>query len=137
MANPSQLVPVIAALLLTCGCDSASRSDTPAPPALPSGPVSTAGSQPGPVMPTHPPAKAQPAVATPRVDTAPAAPVAGHLPLARILTIVKADTPGEVIDVDYDEDDHKYEITVLTPAGRSIELEIDARTGTILDREED
>lgn len=118
MANRSRLVPLIAALLLTGACDSASRSDTPNPPA-------------------QPPAKAQPAIAKPAAGAAPVAPAPGRMPLARILTIVKADTPGEVIEVDYDDDDHKYEITVLTPVGRSRELEIDARTGAILDREED
>lgn len=65
----------------------------------------------------------------------------GRLPLARILAITQADTPGEVLDVEFDDDDDDhgpaYEITVLTAEGRSIEIKVDARTGVILDREED
>lgn len=65
----------------------------------------------------------------------------GRLPLARILAITQADTPGEVLDVEFEDDDDDrgpaYEITVLTAEGRSIEIKIDARTGAILDREED
>lgn len=75
----------------------------------------------------------------------PAAPVApareGVLPLARVLAIAAARTPGEVIDVELDDGDDDeaptYEIKTLTPEGRSIETLIDARTGRILDVEED
>lgn len=61
------------------------------------------------------------------------------LPLPAILEIVAREAPGEVIEVDLDEDDGDviYEIEVLTPRGRVLEIEIDARTGEILEIEED
>ncbi|GAA0617037.1 hypothetical protein GCM10009422_10240 [Brevundimonas kwangchunensis] len=59
----------------------------------------------------------------------------------RILGIALADTPGEVIDVELDADDDDdgptYEINILTPGGRTIEMKLDARTGAILEREDD
>lgn len=63
----------------------------------------------------------------------------GRLPLARILAIAQAEVPGEVIEVELDEDDgvEIYEIAILTPAGRKIDMEIDARSGRIIDVEED
>lgn len=62
------------------------------------------------------------------------------LPLARILEIVRARAPGEVLEVDLDDDDDDgptYEITILTPDGRVIEAVIDARDGAVLELEED
>lgn len=61
------------------------------------------------------------------------------LPLARILDIARARVKGEVIDVELDDDDGapEYEITILTPDGRSIEMHIDARKGAIRKLEED
>lgn len=65
------------------------------------------------------------------------------LPLTRILPIVQKRVPGEVIKIklDDDDDDHPdriiYEVKVLTSSGRVIELELDARTGKVLEVEED
>jgi uncharacterized membrane protein YkoI len=68
------------------------------------------------------------------------------LPLTKILPIVQKRVPGEVIKVSLDDDpDHehtrrgiiKYEVKVLTAAGEVIEVELDARTGRILEVEED
>lgn len=68
------------------------------------------------------------------------------LPLTKILPIVQKRVPGEVIKVSLDDDpdhDHtrqgrfEYEVKVLTPTGQVIEVELDARTGTILEIEED
>lgn len=125
-------------LLALTACDR-----DPAPPAVPAAP-------PAPVV--QPPPPPPPPVQTPRPtperpperpsEPRPQPPAGnGRLPLARILAITQADTPGEVIDVEFDDDDDDdgptYEITVLTPEGRSIEIKVDARTGAILEREED
>lgn len=65
----------------------------------------------------------------------------GRLPLSRILDIARQRVAGEVIDVDLDEDDDDdtavYKLEILTPEGRAIEMELDARTGAVLDIEED
>ena len=62
-----------------------------------------------------------------------------RLPLARALAIVGAEIPGEVIEVELDADDDQeaYEITVLTAQDRRVEVTLDARTGRIIEREED
>lgn len=82
-----------------------------------------------------------PAAAPPPAKAAPPTPAGGLLPLARVLAIANARTPGEVIDVELDDGDDdegpSYEIKTLTPEGRSIETRIDARTGRILAVEED
>lgn len=72
------------------------------------------------------------AVRAPRAD-------GRRLPLAEILRIATAAVPGEVIEVDLDDDDDgpEYEIKVLTADGRTIDLEIDAITGAILDMDDD
>ncbi len=61
------------------------------------------------------------------------------LPLSAILEIVAREAPGEVIEVDLDEDDGEviYEIEVLNERGRVLEIEIDAVTGEVLEIEED
>lgn len=63
----------------------------------------------------------------------------GLLPLNRILAIARRRFPGEIIEVDLDDDDDdpEYEIEILTSDGRSIEMKIDARSGTILKFEEE
>ena len=89
----------------------------PTPPAPP--PITLAGS-------SGAPAQALP------TDTA-------RLPLARVLQIARKAVPGEVIDVELDEDDDipEYEVKILTPTGRSMEIKIDALRGAILEMEED
>jgi uncharacterized membrane protein YkoI len=61
------------------------------------------------------------------------------LPLSRIVAITLAEVPGDVIKVKLEHDDGRivYEIKVLTPRGRVREVELDARTGTILKIEND
>lgn len=61
------------------------------------------------------------------------------LPLGRILAIARADTPGRVIEVEFERDDGRwiYELELLTPGGRLIELEMDGATGRVLDRDHD
>jgi hypothetical protein len=61
------------------------------------------------------------------------------LPLARILEIARGTVRGEVIDVELDDEDGtpEYEITILTADNRSIEMNINARDGTIRKLEED
>ncbi|MGE4324007.1 MAG: PepSY domain-containing protein [Sphingobium sp.] len=65
----------------------------------------------------------------------------GLMPLAQILKIARRRVPGQVIEVELDDgdddDEPEYELEILTPDGRSIEMKIDARRGTILDVEED
>ncbi|MBP7705031.1 MAG: PepSY domain-containing protein [Caulobacter sp.] len=122
------------ALLAVAACE---RTPPPAP-AAPPPPV--APTPVTPAKPAPPPAPVKPTpirAAEPPVKTA----GAGLLPLARILAIARARTPGEVIDVDFDDGDDddppSYEVKILTPEGRSIETRIDARGGRILELEED
>ncbi len=63
----------------------------------------------------------------------------GLLPLARIIEIALQRVPGEIIEVELDDDDYEpeYELDILTADGRSIEMKISARRGIILDIEED
>jgi len=86
----------------------------------------------------HPPEPVTPSArenVPPPVD----APEGSRLPLKRILEIVARVSPGEVIEVELDEDDdvEVYEVKTLTPEGRAIETTVHARTGQVLDREED
>lgn len=68
-------------------------------------------------------------------DRARAGASAGRLmPLAQIVEIVQARYPGEVVDVELDDD--KYELRVLRPDSRIVKVEVDARTGRILGAEE-
>jgi len=57
------------------------------------------------------------------------------LPITEILAIVARYLPGDVIEVDLDvsRDGINYEVDVLTPTGRVVEITIDARTGTVTD----
>ncbi|WP_026988628.1 PepSY domain-containing protein [Fodinicurvata fenggangensis] len=59
------------------------------------------------------------------------------LPLTRILEIAEKDTGGRVIEVDLEHDDGRYlyELELITPDGRLLELELDGATGRILERE--
>jgi uncharacterized membrane protein YkoI len=61
------------------------------------------------------------------------------LPLAKILAIAQEKVPGDVIEVELESkrDALVYEIKVLTRSGRVREVEIDARTGTVLAVEDD
>ncbi|TYP60742.1 peptidase YpeB-like protein [Stutzerimonas stutzeri] len=61
------------------------------------------------------------------------------LPLEQILARIEARHPGRIVEVELEDEDGLwlYEIEVLTPEGRLIEIELDARTGVILGYEED
>lgn len=61
------------------------------------------------------------------------------LPLTKILAIANEQVPGDVIEVEL-EDEKKaliYEIKILTGTGRVREVKIDARTGKVLEIEDD
>ena len=61
------------------------------------------------------------------------------MPLEQILARIEARHPGRIVEVELEDENGLwlYEIEVLTPEGRLIELELDARTGAILGYEED
>lgn len=61
------------------------------------------------------------------------------LPLSRILEIVRRDTPGEILEVEEDDDDDllTYEVQILTPDDRKIEIKLNAYTGAIIERDEE
>src|SRR5688500_14077495 len=56
------------------------------------------------------------------------------LPLAKILAIVQQHVPGDVIEVELENERSSliYEIKVLTKSGRVREIEIDARSGAVV-----
>ncbi|WP_411836992.1 PepSY domain-containing protein [Paracoccus sp. ME4] len=61
------------------------------------------------------------------------------LPLETILAGVEARHPGQVVEVELEEEAGLwlYEVEILTPDGRLIEIELDAGTGDILGYGED
>jgi uncharacterized membrane protein YkoI len=61
------------------------------------------------------------------------------LPLPRVLAIAQAKVPGDVVKVelDYEPTYIKYEVKILTAAGRVREVEINARTGSLIKIEDD
>jgi uncharacterized membrane protein YkoI len=61
------------------------------------------------------------------------------LPLTRIFQIAQTAVPGEIIEVELDRDDGRliYEVDVLTGTGRLRQVEIDARTGEVLEVEDE
>jgi uncharacterized membrane protein YkoI len=60
------------------------------------------------------------------------------LPLAEILTKVRQHTPGELIAVELERERGVfiYEIRVLTPTGSVRKVDLNARTGAVLPRED-
>ncbi|WP_328984970.1 PepSY domain-containing protein [Thiorhodovibrio winogradskyi] len=64
-------------------------------------------------------------------------------PIAEILHQIGAQIPGEVIGIELERDKHAgqrvwlYELKILTPDGRRLEVEIDAREGEILELEDE
>ena len=129
-----RFLSLLAATVVLAGCERATAPEAPAPP-----PVAP------PVAPViQPPVEAPPPPPPPVAVQASEPPTArnGRLPLVRILAIAQRRVPGEVIKVDLDEDDDDadpptYELEILTPDGRVMEIKLDARTGEILDVEED
>lgn len=61
------------------------------------------------------------------------------LPLARILKIALDSVAGDVIDVELDREKTgwQYEVKVLTSTGRVREVKLNARTGAVLEIEDD
>jgi len=61
------------------------------------------------------------------------------LPLVKILAIANKEVPGDVIEVELEDEREAliYEIKILTSTGRVREVEIDARTGAVLKIEDD
>jgi len=61
------------------------------------------------------------------------------LPLRSVLEIVQRRVPGDVIEVELDREDDgwEYEVKVLTSTGRVREVTLNARTGAILEIEDD
>lgn len=57
------------------------------------------------------------------------------LPLAEILRRLDGRLGGDIIEVEFEEDDDRYvyEFTVITPSGRLLEIEVDALTAAILE----
>jgi uncharacterized membrane protein YkoI len=60
------------------------------------------------------------------------------LPLAEILAKVKPEVPGKVIKIELETEDGVlvYELKVLRPDGRIEEIEVDAKTGKLLEIED-
>ena len=58
------------------------------------------------------------------------------LPLVRILEIANQHVAGDVIEVEY-KGGPKYEIKILTATGRVREVKLNARTGALLEIEDD
>ncbi len=58
------------------------------------------------------------------------------LPLTRILEIANRHVAGDIIEVEY-EGGPKYEIKILTASGRVREVKLNARTGALLEIEDD
>ncbi|EHK63516.1 PepSY domain-containing protein [Achromobacter arsenitoxydans] len=56
------------------------------------------------------------------------------LPLGAVLDIVEREFPGQVVKVEFEEEDDEfiYEIRVLQSGGGILKLEIDARDGTVI-----
>ena len=128
---PLRSVLVLTATTLLVACE---RSPAPQAPVEVPVPVVAPILPPAPVPAPPPPAPVQAAP--------PPAAREGRLPLTRILAIAQRRVPGEVIKVDLDDDDDDddpptYELEILTPEGRVMEIKLDARTGEILDVEED
>ena len=61
------------------------------------------------------------------------------LPLTRIFEIAQTAVPGEIIEVELDREDGRliYEVDILTSTGRLRQVELDARTGEVLEVEDE
>lgn len=80
-----------------------------------------------------------PALADDDQDRARAAVQAGRvLPLKTVLERLERDHPGQVLEVELEEEDGRwvYEIKLLQPGGRLVKLELDAGSGELLRRQE-
>lgn len=61
------------------------------------------------------------------------------VPLPRILAIAQSKVPGDIVKVDleYESWGLKYEVKILTASGRIREVELNARTGALIQIEDD
>lgn len=61
------------------------------------------------------------------------------LPLTRIVEIAQRAVPGEIVEVELEHEHGRliYEVEVLTRTGRLRKVEIDARTGQVLEIEDE
>ena len=61
------------------------------------------------------------------------------LPLEKIIEAVRKEVAGDIIEIEFEHDDGRYvyELEIIDPSGRVIEVEVDAKTAEILEREED
>lgn len=57
------------------------------------------------------------------------------LPLTRILTLVAQQAPGDILEIELDREQARfiYEVRVLTPAGKVVEVKFEAKTGARLE----
>jgi uncharacterized membrane protein YkoI len=57
------------------------------------------------------------------------------LPLTRILAVVAQRSPGDILEVELDRERTRfiYEITVLSPAGKVVEVRLDAKTAAVIE----
>ncbi|WP_223177449.1 PepSY domain-containing protein [Sphingobium jiangsuense] len=121
-------IAAVMALAALGACDRDAARDDPRASSLTLPPDKVAGDQPD-IEIAGPGGEAQPL------------PTAGpaRLPLARILELVRARVPGEVIEVELEDENGRpeYEVTILTADGRSIETQIDAISGAIRKSEEE
>ncbi len=60
------------------------------------------------------------------------------LPLSEILAVVERDIDGAVIEVEFETKRrrHTYELKLITPGGRVVEVHVDAATGAIIKTED-
>lgn len=61
------------------------------------------------------------------------------VPLSKVLAVVAAKAPGDVIDVELERHDNgwRYEVKVLTASGQVREVKLDARNAAVLKIEDD
>lgn len=61
------------------------------------------------------------------------------LPMPRLLAIAREKVAGEVVEVEFEAKKRSivYEVKILTPSGRVREVELDARTGALIEIEND
>ena len=60
-------------------------------------------------------------------------------PLEQIIAVVRGQIAGDIIEIEFERNEGRYvyEIEIIEPSGRIIEIEVDAKTSEILKREED
>ena len=61
------------------------------------------------------------------------------LPLAEIVGAVRAEVPGEILEVEFDTESaiYVYKLTMLKPDGKLQEVEVDAATGKVVKIEDE